>query len=427
MENLTTSSHCRSTGRLLSALILCALPFGLLACDNDKDSDQPAVEVPKAEVYHYDREAVESTEAIDLRDPSGQTFRRLRASTPEVFPPCRQIFEEDGEFKNWPLSTEEQGPALFGCDPESFIKLDDGRRIIAYATGMEEDRRATHLQIVFYEADGSIRWKNLMDRSAEKQNFAANYRGSFLTVVDDRLVCAGTLWQGGTQAQCARKENGEVVYDDVMNFWAGIKPFAFDGSLFTTDIRGITRRYPFRGTEMRHRDLEGRGGRSAFYATDQERIFFSPAEDEPILTGWDLETLSPIWRAELPDRPRITYRHVSAEHELLLLKVEENLYGFDTKTGEVRMVFTVGESHPPVTFSDDTLYLLLRRNEDPPLLYAIEPQNGEVRWVALATAGTLQIHYDTGLLLRSVRAVHSVVPADEVPADEVPDEAPADD
>src|SRR5699024_1393174 len=94
----------------------------------------------------------------------------------------------------------------------------------------------------------------------------------------------------------------------------------------------------------------------------------------------------------------------------LLLKIDHRIYGFDTATGEAKMAFEVGSSHPPIAFGEDEIYLLLRRKEDPPLLYALDPDNGSIRWTALAPSGSLDITFDGQLLTRSVRAVRPVHP-----------------
>lgn len=400
---------CHFFKRLLPALLSLSVLLSAAACDSERSlplesaPDQPeAIEIPLS--------AVEALEAVDLRQAHPATFRRLDSDEAQLFGSCRDLFEEEGRFLDWPFDEDQTPAALFGCDPEAALHLDDGTRAIAYATKMPGFERATDLQVLIYNPDGTLQWHHKLDRSEEATNFAANFRGSFLTAVGDSLICTGTLWQGATQAACIRRDDGEVVFDGPLNFWAGLEPFGYDGSLFSTDIRGITRRYPFRGTEMRHRSLEGRGGRAAFYATDQERIFFVPAEDTPYLSAWELNDMRQIWRVELPDRPRVSYSPVSPRHRLLLLKIDEQVYGFDTETGSPRMALTVGAAHPSVAFSQDTLFMLIRRDDEPPLLYALDPTDGSIHWSALAPAGTLQIAFDQKLLTRSVRAVRTVRP-----------------
>lgn len=406
METLRVRSLITRHAPILFCLAVAAI---LAGCETDPapPDEAPPAKSPAIEIT---LDEVQALDALDLSQTHPETLRRLESGEAQLFGPCREYFEENGRFVDWPFDDDQSAPALFGCDPEASLLLDDGTRAIAYPKKMADHERATNLQVLIFAPDGALKWHHLIDRSSQAPNFAANFRGSFLTAVEDSLICAGTLWQGSTQNACIRQDNGEVVFDGPLNFWAGLEPFGFDGSLFSTDIKGITRRYPFRGTEMRHRDLEGRGGRAAFYATDHERIFFVPAEDTPHLSGWDLKEMRRIWRVELPDRPRVTFAPVSPEHRLLLLKIGERLYGFDTYSGTPRMALDVGPAHPPVAFSNDELFLLIRRGDEPPLLYALDPDDGSILWSALAPSGALQIAYDQGLWTRSVRAVRPIRP-----------------
>jgi hypothetical protein len=392
--------------RLAATLTLLVFSGPGSACDELSRSAEPPRQAEAAAIPTHDYSELDPEDILDLTELRPAQLRRLSTGQARVFPPCRELFEEDGAFLDWPFEEGAHQDALFGCDPEAQILLRDGRAV-AYASTTAEERVA-NLQVLVFESDGRLRWTHAMDRSQEAPNYTANYRGSFLTAVDDRLLCGGTLFQGGTQTFCARQDTGEVVYEGRLDFWAGLVPFAFEGALISADLRGITARYPFTGAEMRHRALPGRGGRAAFYATDEERVFFSPAEDDPLLTGWSLQEMSPIWEALLPGRPRVTFQATSLEHELLLLKVGTTLFGIDTGDGSLRMSFEVADTFPPVAFSEDTVYLLLRRTEEPALIYALDPLDGEVRWVAMAPSGTLDLTFDEELLVRSVRAVRTV-------------------
>ncbi len=401
------------------ALITIALLATLLvvgACDDLTGSSQAPERAEPEPPPSWDYSDLDDDEIRDFTDLRPGDLRRITTGEAQLFPACRELFEEDGEFLDWPFEPGAHRRALYGCDPEAYLEFGESRAV-AYSRAVEGEDRTTNLQVVVYGPDGSVAWHHVMDRTAESRNFTANYRGSFLTALQDRLLCGGTLFQGNTLFFCARQDSGEVVHEGRLDFWAGVRPFAFANGLVSADIRGITLRYPFTGAEMRHRSLPGRGGRAAFYATDEEQIFFAPAEDEPLLTAWDLDTMSKSWEALLPSRPRITFQVTSTDHRLLLLKVGPTILGIDTDDGALRMAFHVGEAFPPVGFSEDTLYLLLRRDDDPALIYALNPDDGEVRWVAMAPSGTLDLTYDDELLVRSVRAVRPVTPAPDDPDD----------
>ena len=390
-----------------------AILIFVVACERDEDEEPPS-EPEEPELLHHDYSAIDDEERVDLTAIVDDLEIELDVSDSELFSSCRAIFEdEDGDILAWPVAPEETAVTIFGCNPDGYLKFDDGRRAIAYEVPIEDEERATNLRLVLYDADGAVEWSQLMDRSHHTRNFAANYRGSFLTALDDRLICVGTRWNTTTQALCARFETGNAVFDDEMNFFAGVMPFAYGDALISADIDGITQRYPFTGVEMRHRSFPERGGRAGFYATDEERIFFVPSRGDAILSGWDLESLREIWRADLSDLPHGGYARTSPKDKLLLFVVDGTLFGLDTDTGEKRMAFAVDDDRPSIAFGDDEFYVLHRRLDDPPLLFAIDPDNGDLRWVARAPAGSLDIEYDDGAIMtRTVRTVRKVRPLD---------------
>ena len=373
----------------------------LPACDEEPSSEEAAESAPSLTHHdHTDFSIAEPTEELTT----------LSFGAPQRFSSCREIFEDDGEPTAWPVEQQRISTTLFGCNPDGYLELDEGRRAIAYEiAGDDADGRATDLRIVLYGEDGEVKWHRRLDRSHQKENFAANYRGSSLTAIANDLVCATTRWHDSTQALCARIGNGHITYDGRMNFWAGLDPFGFDGSLYSADSDGITRRYPYSGTEMRHRSFDDRGGRSAFYATDEERIFFVQATGDPQLVAWDLDSLRPIWRADLQDVPQTGYGPTSQVHGLLLFVVDETLGAVDAESGEFRFAIDVGDRPPPTAFSEDTLFILLRRDDDQALIYAIDLKEDVIGWVAEAPAGALDIDYGDGkLMTRSVRTVRTV-------------------
>ena len=404
----------------LRSMLFVALVSTLLLWGCERDDEMPAVEpVEEAavdeepEFRHHDYTDIDDDKIVDLAYVDDERLVELEVGDAELFPSCREIFEENGEVLPWPVEAQKEAVTIFGCNPDGFVELHDGSRGLAYEVPIEGDERATNLRVTLYEPDGTPRWSHVMSRSGQRENFVANYRGSFLAPVDERLLCAGTRWNAGTQFFCARQESGSVVLDERVNFWAGVYPFGFDGAIFSADINGITKRYPYTGVEMRHRSFPERAGRAGYYATDQQRIFAVPSRGDTVMTAWDLAALEEIWRADLGDIPRSGYGPASIRHRLLFFSVDGTLAGVDTHTGELRMAFSVSDDTPAVVFTDDTLYLLHRRLDDPPLLYAIDPDGGDIRWAAKAPAGTLNIDYaDGAILARTVRTVRKIRPVD---------------
>lgn len=401
-------------------LLVATLVFGsLMACERDDDGNgESGQKTAEPDLPHHDLSALSDDQITDLTKPDSFSEIDLDTSPARLYSACHQIFEENGEILPWDIEDNVVASTIFGCNADGYIELEDGRRAIAYEIPMPDHDLATDLRLVVYGSDGDVEHSFRLDRSYQQTNFAANYRGSFLTNINDRILCVGTLWQARTQALCASLESGLALYEGRMDFWAGVEPFAYDGSLFAADLNGITRRYPYSGSEMRHREFGERGGRAGFYATDEERIFFVPSDAETVLSAWDLETLRTVWTAELDAVPDPGYQETSAEHDLLLFRIDDLLYGVDTDDGSFRMSFNIGGDRPPIAFSDDELFLLLRRDDERPVLYSIDPDDGAVNWQATSPPGSLDIAYgDDALMVRSVRTVRTVRPGDELDDD----------
>ncbi|QDG53168.1 hypothetical protein FIV42_21200 [Persicimonas caeni] len=390
------------------ALVLLALSVWS-GCDKGESAEK-APEVDKPEVTTH---AWQPPEAVDLTNPGSHSIEELALSEARKFPDCHQIFEPDGTpAESFPLSDDEQRPLeLAGCEPEAYRVLDDGTRLVAYAT--PPDGPGWDMRLVSYAPSGELNWHYRLDRSENAKNFTANFRGSFIAPILPRLVCAGTLWSGGTEAACVDAESGEAKWDGIMKFWAGMAPQPAANALNSATLSGLTRRYPYSGVEMRYRPFDNRGGRAAFYATDGERLFFVPAQQDEAdaiqMTAFDLESYEPIWRLGLEARPRATWTHAFGELGVVLFKVDEAIYAAKADTGELLWSATVGDDEPPVAARGGKLYLLLRRKADPNLLYELEPQSGQVNWYGEVPTGTLELRsYEDTLILRSVRAVQKV-------------------
>ena len=387
----------------------------LVACERDPPREAPAPDGPPVQTHDL-TELGAQDDIDDLTSVTGHPTVELHTGATRRFSACHEIFEDDGQVL--PLDEDlEFGMAVFGCDADEVIEFDDGRRAIAYEIPIDDEERATDLRFVLYDEDGEPGFDHRVDRSHASETFAATYRGSFLRAIDDRFLCAGTRWGQSLQVLCADVDTGRVIYDGQMAFWAGVLPIGHDGSLFSADEEGITRRYPYSGTEMRHREFDERGGRMAFYAADDRQIFFAP-EEQPLLTAWDIESLRPNWHAELPATPHTRFYRTSDTHRLLVFRIGELIVGVDSDDGALRMVFEVGDDPPQIAWSDDEMYVMVRRPGDDPLLFALDPDDGQLLWASIAPAGTLHIDYRDGrLLTRTVRTVRPVQPASE-PTDE---------
>lgn len=405
----------------ITALILF---ISLGACDSSpKNAEKiaPAATDAATSQNHRKEWSVPDVPAAEknLLDPAPfQTFS-LAPGDPEIFPRCHEIFEDTSQLpatpRDWPwtVHTTKESAALFGCSPEAYQQNPDGSRHIAYGIPNPDTHDASNLRFVAYNPDGKVHWHYLMDRSEQALNFAANFRGSFIARPSEKLICVGTLWEGGTQTACiddsaADKLQPEPVWTGNMNFWAGTKPVGLDNSLFSADIKGLTRRYPFNGVEMRHRDFEQPGGRGSLYTADEKSLYFAPGTPDSILSAYNLPDMSLRWQLQLPNKPQTSYHHILPAHDLLLIKIDDTLYGIDTQLGNVRFALTIGVDHPPIAANDTHIYLLLRRPDLANLIYQLDPKTGRVLQVATTPTGTLDMNIDKQtLMLRSVRAVRT--------------------
>lgn len=397
---------------IVSIVVLIAFATG---CDDDTEGDSQSADEPEAPLeISQEMAAVDDADITDLTAVDRQTLADLTVGPSTMYDDCHELLLADQAPRALPDTDDSLAKTFFGCGVVDHRRFDDGRRVVAFEEPMADSDHATDLRIVAYDPTGQPLWDHRLDRSHQRPNFLANHVSSYLSVVDDRLVCGGTRWTSNTQLACLRLETGNVVYEDHLDFYAGLDPFGYDGSLFSADRDGITRRYPFTGQEMRHRDFEASGGRSAFYATEYSHIFFVPEGDEPILSAWDLETYEPIWKAALPATPRPRFYYAAADHDLLVFLVDQTLIGVDTATGAMRFAFAVGESRPKFAHSPDELFILIRSPDIIPAIHAVDPRTGAVRWSAEAPTGALSMAtIDDQLVVRSVRTVRPVTVADD--------------
>lgn len=395
--------------RLHALLFVAICAAGLLAggCD-DKEPEEDQTD---SAVQSLETRAWKPPEPIDLRQPDSFEQKTLELTDARKFPDCHRLFEPGGQpAAAFPLSDAQLRPLeLAGCEPEAYRVMEDDSRYVAYAVA--SDGPGWDMRLVAYDADGNLRWHDRLDRSENAKNFKANFRGSFITPLLPRLVCAGSLWEGGTEAVCLKAETGERAWEGMMKFWAGVAPRGLGNGLTTASLTGLTRRYPYSGVEMRYKPFEAKGGRAAYYAADQRRLFYVPAKGDSLqMHAYDLESFEELWRIALPERPAATWEHAFEEAGVALFLADKTVWAVDADSGEVLWGATVGENAPSVAADEDGLYLLHHRAADPNLLYSIAPKTGQVHWVAQTPAGTLEVlTYEDALVLKSVRAVQKVV------------------
>lgn len=349
---------------------------------------------------------------VDLSALDASLRREITLAPAERFAPCHEIFEPAGApTAPFPLTDDARRPlALVGCEPEAYQVLDDATRLLAYAvpTGAPP---AADLRLVAYAADGALKWHARLDRSENARNFRANFRESFIVALEERLVCFGTLWQGGTQMSCQNAQTGEAAWTGMMPFWAGVAPRGDQMSLVSADLNGLTRRYPYSGVEMRSRAFGNFGGRTSFYASSGAHVFFSSASAQSTaLTAYRIDDFEPAWRLALPGHPTPHWQAVFDDLNLLLLKIDQTLFAVDTDAGQALWGVGVGDDEPPLVARGGRLYLLVRRDAEPNLLVELDPRSGKVQWAAETPLGTLKLRVvEDTLMLQSVRAVQQVL------------------
>ena len=310
---------------------------------------------------------------------------------------------------------------LASCAPEAIARLADGALVVAFGGQPKPETGERDLHVAVWERDsGKLRYARRVDRSRQAANWTANFRSSFITELPSSKLCAGSLWEGDTQVLCINASDGQPIWDGSLPFWSGIAPQSAQDGLVVADLSAITKRYPFDGAEMRHRKLEGLGGRAGYYATDGKRLFFAPSRvDAPPLLAYDLETFDELWRIALPAPPSTAVMAVHADADRVILMMEGKLFGVDGTKGTIAWAYDIGEDPPKVASDEAALYVLSRRAELPNRLTALNPVSGERLWSIDTPSGTLRVDVvDGALFIGSVRAVQIVtVPQPQNDAD----------
>ena len=385
--------------------------FALLstACDQTKTQDaaktarQPRIKpmptpiqlvIPKAKVLK------ESTELQHV----------LQVSPSKIWPACHIKLEENNSPKKTidiienPQTLSE---FIWGCELEAYAKSEHGEHLFAYELKGEDRLRASDQRLTAYDAQGKLLWSHTIDRDSDPMNFKSSRRSSFILDFDPYLVCGGTRWDGSLEYACIKKENGEVAWQGKLASWSGTNPVEHQKSLTFGDISSLKKIYPWEGVERQSIALKGTGGYSSLYITDGNIYMFS-ANRAPwkMLTAYDLKDMTPIWSLDFDISFDPLWSHAYAKHNLTILRHKEHLLGIRTSDGTPLWNIEVGPDVPPITLSEDTLFLLARREDGPNLLHALDPQTGEQRWYASVPTGTLDIrHENKTLLLKSIRSV----------------------
>jgi outer membrane protein assembly factor BamB len=334
----------------------------------------------------------------------------IRLSESTRYDDCHVILEAPEGSAIFPGTKADRLGFMLGCGMEAYEKLADGSFVTAHATPGDGVK---NLRVTRWSDEGKRLWYFDADRSNEAKNFTANFRSAWVADLSPTHVCAGTMWEGGTDGTCVTLDDGKIIWAGRMSFWAGSKPLGFDGGLYVTDVSGLSQRYPFSGVEMKFRKFDGSGGRSALYLTGQDHLLFSPSRAEkPRLIRYDLKTLEASWRAELPANPTANYGLI--EKGVAVIGVENAVLALDDATGALLWQASITEPRAPIAATNDAIYILERRVDLPNLLHCRDLKSGAPRWSAETPLGTLNVFAAEGrVFIRSVRTVQEVLGTQE--------------
>ena len=350
----------------------------------------------------------------DLSAPDEASLVDLRLGPPTLYPPCHQRLEgPQGPTRTLPPDPQgllAQAAFFYGCGMEASLELKGGGRLLAYPLEPATPKGAPPLRVVMYDKGGRVEWHQRLDRSDHDENFVSRLKGSFLADVPPYLVCAGSMWPSDIQTQCMRKAGGEVVWSGALPFWSGIPPQGANKTLYVADVSGVRRIYPWEGVEMSKERYGELGGRAAFYQTDGETLYFAPQRgDKPILTRLDFTTMKPQWRTQLDSPFEPFWGEISPRHNLVFGLQKEHMIAIDTRTGLPVWKAKVGSSQPDLAVAKDALFLMVRRDELPNLLWKLTPKTGQPLWAAPLPPGILDLGAkEDHVLLKSVQAVSTL-------------------
>ncbi len=319
---------------------------------------------------------------------------------------CHVMMEGPEGTSEFPVAKADRLNFMLGCGMEAYQKLDDGSFITAHATPADGVK---NLRVSRWSDDGERLWYFDADRSNEARNFTANFRSAWIADLSPDHLCAGTMWEGGTDGTCVTLDHGKIIWAGRMAFWAGNEPTGFSTGLYVTDVSGVSQRYPFSGVEMKFRKFDGSGGRSALYLSGDDHLLFSPSRAEkPRIIRYDFKDLEAKWRSELPENPTANYGLI--ESGVAVIGIDKTLYALDDATGKTLWSTAISESRAPITANKDAFYVLERRKDLPNLLHCLDLKTGLTRWQAETPLGTLSVFAAEGrVFIKSVRSVQEIL------------------
>ncbi|MFW5966180.1 MAG: PLuB system PQQ-binding repeat protein [Persicimonas sp.] len=396
----------RSLGRLVFASLLALVC--VTGCDECRDDEGDRQRADTGQSEDLETHAFDPPEPRDLTDLEAIEERDVDLSRAERFDECETIFEPEGTpEEHLPVARRELAITLVGCGAEA-VRRHDEDWLIAYPSSTGDSE--VDLRLVRYDKEGRLVWHHLLDRSDHAEDFRAQFDASYIAPLPPDMVCYGTRWIDETSTACLESKTGDPRWEGAIDAWLGIDFRGVDRNLVGATREGITRRYPFSGTEMRFKFFDETGGRAGFYAADSSRLFYVPSDgDDFAMTAYDLESFDPVWRLDLPDRPAPNFEHAFDAFGRVLLIIDETLYAVDSESAEVAWAADIGADDAPLVAVGDRLYLMLRREEDPNVLVALDPEDGRPAWRTELPNGILEVHaLDETLLVKSVRAVREV-------------------
>lgn len=367
--------------------------LGLTACEAPAppkvvhDTGLPALEtlVPEARTSEGPAKTLELSESTRYED-------------------CHERFNPQAE----PVERLPDDAAMtaLGCGMEAYSQLSDGSVVAAYLYPRPDHPH--DLRVVRWDAQGTRLWWHDLDRTAEGSSFSINFRASWIADLLPAHVCAGTMWEGGTQGACFTPQSGEPIWSGRMPFWAGMKPMGFEQGLYVPDVSGLTQRYPYSGVEMRYRKFDGSGGRSALYLGTSDRLLFAPSRAEaPRVMAYGLKDFEPLWRLGLPKDPTPNFGLVA--QNTAILEIADELWAIDVAQGKPLWRRKAPSERASVAATEDTLFVLERRETLPSRLHAWRLREGESLWVGDVPLGTLSVHtLGSRVFLKSVRSLQEL-------------------
>lgn len=395
--------------------ICAAIAIVALGCDGKRGTPPPPLDEPADEVIAWS--PPKDVEPLLTADP----FGGLKIGATRRLPECWESFITDAGAVADPFpfaDDDERLHHLASCAPEGVLRLTDGALAVAFGGRLKAESSERDLVIAVWERDdGKLRFARRMNRSRQAPNWAANFRYSFITELPADRLCAGSLWEGDTQVVCMSARDGQPIWDGSLPFWSGIAPQSAEDGLVVADLSAMTKRYPYDGGEMKHRRLEGLGGRAGYYATDGTRLYFAPSRvDAPPLIAYDLQTFDELWRTPLPATPSTAVMEAYHQFDRVLIVIDGTLHAIAGSSGAIKWSYEIGADPPRLSADDDSIYVLTRQADTPNRLTALDPATGARHWSIETPAGTLRVEVVDGVLfIGSVRAVQRVFVAKPAP------------